>query len=475
MKKSVIAASCLLIASCKPLPPPNGANLSMPKKTRSGVYIVDQPTFGHALWWEKMHDPVLTHLIREALVVNNQLGTAKANVAQAEAQLKSARLAWLPTLSLKGASFVGGGWDSSFTPHGLLGQSVALNKLGNIHFHGYYSGFVPDYSVNILANMSQTKLANASRDIQIATYLSTRISIISQVSGSYFMLLGQKQQLKDQAKLLHDLKTLRQLEWARYQRGASDLSKVISLDEQISQNQATQRSNENSIAQTENALQVLLNRNPGPIATKKLISDLSIRDLIPANVPSIVLRNRPDIIIAQQNLKMTEANLGLAYSNFFPAISLTGLLGGASVELSHLLSLSTGLWIAEAAASIPILNGSNYQQIKAAKAGYYAAYYTYLQTLRSVFADVDNSLTHQQKLNQAYQDQLNAYQASNKTLNLVLARYRAGAIDYRDIVNAQIGVDNAKLQLTLAKMQQLDGVVEVYQALAGGDCEIPIL
>lgn len=459
----------LLLGSCSRVSHPDAVDLSSPQKTRNGTSFVNsQQDLSQIMWWKKMRDPQLNHLIAEALASNNQVQTANANILQAQAKLMQARFAWLPTLGVAGNGFVGGGWDSDFSPQGALAKSPVLSKMGSIHFRGYYSGFVPSYSLNILANINNNKLALASLDMQRAVYQSTRLSVISQISGAYFMLLGQKEQLREQLQLIHDLKTVRRLESIRYKDGASDLSIVTSLDQQIVNSEAYLSSIENSISQVENAIQLLLNHDPGSVITNKHINTLSVRGLIPPSLPSTVLQNRPDIMMAAENLKMSEASLGLAYSNFFPAISLTGLLGGASMELSHLLTLSTSLWVAEAAASMPLLNGAVYKQIDASKAAYSAAYFSYIQTVKSAFADVDNSLTNQQKMNDMYANKLKALKAAKRAYALALARYKAGAKDSRDVANAEINVDYAKLDLNQAKMQQLDSIVEVYQALAGG-------
>ena len=473
MKNSLrIVLNCwifLFFGGCTALPPHSQSDLANLKTTRSGIKIIDNAAdFSQILWWKKIHDPVLNHLIQESLKSSNQVKTAEANVLQAQAKLKQAHFAWLPTLGASGTGFVGGGWDSNFAPQGALARSPVLAKMGSIHFRGYYSGFVPSYSLNILENINNDKFAKASLNMQRAVYQSTRLSIISQMSGSYFMLLGQKRQLREQSQLVRDLKRARQLEFVRFKDGAGDLSVVTNLDQQIINSQASLSSIENSVSQVENAIQVLLNHNPGAVITDRDINTISVRGLIPANLPSAVLKNRPDIIMAEESLNMSGASVGLAYSKFFPAISLTGLLGGASVELSHLLKLSTGFWVAEAAASMPILNGSAYEQINASKAGYSAAYFTYVQTVKSVFADVDNSLTNQQKMNDIYSNKLKALRSAEKLRTLALAKYRAGAKDYRDVAYAQVNVDYAKLDLNLAKMQQLDSIVEVYQALAGG-------
>lgn len=466
IKKILIAFLILSILSCTKLPHPK---IAAPTVTRNGTKIIrSHDDLSQQKWWKKMHDPALNALIKKALATNNQIQTAQANIMQAQAQLKEARFAWLPTLSASGNGFIGGGWSTEFTPKGILANSLGAAPVGNIHFRGYYGGFVPNYSLNILQNHYKNQFANAQLDLQIAAYQSVRLSVISQVTGAYFMLLGQKELLKEHYQILHDLKKLRQLEWVRYKAGTSDLTTLNTLDQEINNQQATLPSIKNSILQIENALQILINHNPGPFVTKGTLYSLRKKGLIPAYLPSSVLKNRPDMMIAEQQLKLSALNVGIATAHFFPDISLTGLLGGTSVELAHLLSLNTGLWIANAALSAPILNGVTYEQIKEAKSGYLAAYFTYIETVRSIFSDVDNSLTNQQQLNAIFQKKLRALEISRHTYQLNLARYNAGTNDYRSVVNALLTVDNAKLEVTLAEMQWLDSLVGLYQSLGGG-------
>jgi len=190
--------------------------------------------------------------------------------------------------------------------------------------------------------------------------------------------------------------------------------------------------------------------------------------LIPARLPAQILENRPDLMIAKENLVMSDAHLGLAYARFFPQISLTGLLGGSSVELVHLLKLTTGLGIAQLAAMMPIFNGVLYQQIQSAKAGVKAEYYNYIHQLRAALVDVDSSLNKYKKTTEAYRYQLQAYNAAQRGYRILSTRYKVGFQDRRVARNAQFTVDHAKITLIQAKMEQLNALVAAYQALAGG-------
>ncbi len=451
----------MILTGCTP--ESSSQNKAIPPHTLAPQTI----NLSQVLWWKKMHDPVLNELIDRALTNNNQILEAQANVLQAQAQLKAAYNAWLPTVNASANVFWAKGWDTKLTPEGAL-QNLSLARVNNLKINGDYAGFVPSYSLNLLENINNTRLAKASLAMQRATYMSLRLSIISQTVGSYFTLLGQKQQLIEQEQLIEDLKKLRHLEKVRYKDGASDYSSLANIDQQIAGNRAIISSLHGSMSQVENSLQLLIGHDPGPIVTHKTINSLTTKNLIPAHLPAQVLENRPDLMIAKEQLIMSDAHLGLAYSRFFPQISLTGLLGGSSIELVHLLKLSTGLGLAQLAAVMPIFNGVLYQQILAAKAGVKATYYNYLQTLRAALVDVDTSLIKHKKAEEAYTYQLQAYHAAQRASRILTARYKAGFQDRRVAMNAQLNVDQAKITLTQAKMEQLNSIVITYQALAGG-------
>jgi NodT family efflux transporter outer membrane factor (OMF) lipoprotein len=450
---------CLLMG-CAPASSKNKAPYPAP--------LIHKNDLSQLKWWKQMNDPLLNQLIHQALSSNNQILAASANIVQAQAQLKSAYFAWLPSVNVSAKGFSFKGWDTHSTPEGLLAQSPLSSSLNSLQGHVRYVNFAPSYSLNILENLNNAKLATASLERQKAIYMSTRLSIISQTTGSYFTLLGQKQQYTEQKQLIQHLRHLRQLEEVRYKDGGSDYSALADIDQELSNNQASLNAIESSMRQVENALQLLINHEPGPILTHQTLHSIPNTYAIPPHLKAQVLQNRPDIMIAKEELNQADAHLGLSYAAFFPQFSLTGLLGGSSVELVHLLKLTTGLGIVQMAASMPILNGVNYQQIKASKAAIKVAYYNYAQIVRAALVDVDNCLTKQQKSKQAYNNHLKALQASTRAYGIILARYKAGYQDRRSVVQAQIKLTQEHINLTLAKMDYLNSLVEVYQALAGG-------
>lgn len=443
--------------------------VNYPKSTRSGVkYINNKADLSRVAWWKKLKDPQLNGLISQALACNDSIRSSYATIEQAQAQLKAAQYAWIPTLDATATGFTGGAWNTHITPRGQLANNPFFSNFSNPKFRGYYAGFVPGYTLNILNNINNVKAAKASLAIEEAQTQSIKLGIISQMSGAYFMLLSQREQLAVEKSLASDLRKLRQLERVRFQKGANDIAIITNVDQQIAEEEARIPQIESVVAQSENTIHLLLNQNPGPIATHRTLLSLDLNHLIPKSLPSSVLKNRPDIMVALNNLKMAQAQIGVAYSAFFPTIDLTGLVGGASVDLTNLLKLSTNIWVSQAAGSTKIFNASSYQNIKSAKAGFKAIYYDYLETLHSVFADVDDSLTNEQKNNLAYVQTQKAYLAAQKAYDIALAQYKAGAKDYRNVINAKINRDRSKLSLIQEKAQLLDSIVQVYNAVAGG-------
>jgi multidrug efflux system outer membrane protein len=191
------------------------------------------------------------------------------------------------------------------------------------------------------------------------------------------------------------------------------------------------------IAQTENAISILLGRNPGPIPRGKSVYDL-VLPTVPAGVPSMLLERRPDLLQSEQTLIAANAQIGAARALYFPAISLTGALGGASAQLSGLFSGPARVWNYTGQVVGPIFTfGAVSGQVAQAEAGQRAALYNYQLSIQNAFADVDNALIANTKL----QDQLAAQQrlvaALSDYARLAKLQYDGGYTSYTTVLQAE--------------------------------------
>ena len=414
-------------------------------------------------WWEKFHDPQLNQLMNEALANNNDLQSAMGSELEAKAAFQSVKMGWVPNFSFGGIGVSGIITNSSLT----LPSNRTVNLLNDPqNYHGYNVGFIPNYTLNAFAQIKQTEIAKLSFEAKKQIMNAVRLSVVSQVAASYFSLLGFKEQLCIQKQMLSELKALKNYTEIQYHQGSVSSINVAELEEYIDKLHSQIPLTEHNIVMVSNALRTLTNKNPGAIVTGKRFSEISPNSVIPANLPSKVLENRPDVAMAEYQLKINNANIGLIKSEFFPLISLTG--GATSVSFALESIFKGNLWAGQLEGAVPLLNLSLYSDIDKAKGGYYAAYYNYIGTIRRAFEQVDNALSQQSSLNQSFKDQKKALNQNLYLYKMTKSQYNNGAISYADTLFSQLSISESRLMMNGTKIQQMSNLVSVYQALGGG-------
>ena len=405
-------------------------------------------------WWKSFHDKQLDELIAVALKNNTSIEQAIGNITQAAGSLQQVQLAWVPIV---GAEVAQSSSSSS-------SSSTSYTSLSS---NGYAAGLVPSYSLNIFQQLRNQELAEANLEAMKLAKDTVRLTVITQVVGSYFTLRSLDYQLIQQEQLVTDLTQLYNISKSQYDDGYISLLTLQTYLQQLEQAKAQVPVTQNNIVQTQNALRVLLNQNPGDIKRGLDITNIVLDGVIPVNMPSTVLKQRPDVLQAEALLKAANANIGVATSNFFPTIGLTGAGGVGSSSLSGLFS-GAGFWTSQINATMPILNLSTFGQIKTAKGAYYTAYYNYIMTVKNAFAQVENGLTAQQKLTDSYNSQAQVYKSSQLSYEISDGRYKSGADSLATLLNSKIAMDNSAITLNTYKLQQLQSIVNLYQVLAGG-------
>ena len=411
-------------------------------------------------WWKKFKDPELNSLIAEALQNNANIQQAIGNVIQAQGALQQVQMGWVPTM---GAA---AGYGGSGTYSGAPNPATQQATIGAAT--GYSVSLLPTYSLNIFQQLRSQEAAKANLLAAKYTKDAMRLTIIGQVAGSYFSLRGFEYLLVLQKQLVADTKKLYELTNAQYKEGFISLFNLQSYQQQYETAMVQVPIIENNIVQTRNAIRVLINRNPGDIASGIDFTAIPMNGIVPGNLPSVVLKNRPDIMQAEQQLIAANANIGVATSTFFPTLVLTNTSGFASSALNFLFSAGSDFWRANIAANMPILNLSIYGQIKGARGAYYTAYYNYIQTVRTAFSQVDSGLSGHDKLTKSYNMQHQVYDSAKLAYKLGDARFTEGADSYVTMLAYKVAYDNAAIKLSTIKVQQLQSISTLYQALAGG-------
>jgi multidrug efflux system outer membrane protein len=225
---------------------------------------------------------------------------------------------------------------------------------------------------------------------------------------------------------------------------------------------------ERQIALQENALSVLLGHNPEDIPRGKTINDFALPQ-VPAGLPSELLARRPDIQRSEQDLIAANAQIGVARSQYFPTISLSGLFGYASTELSDLLQSSSEIWGIGADALGPIFTGGRISsQVRASEAVQRQLLVGYAQTVQTAFREVDDALISNVKRHEELLAQGRRVDALEVYAHFAQIRYDEGQVSFIEVLDAERRLFDAELLHAQSMNDVYTSYVSLYKAMGGG-------
>ena len=189
----------------------------------------------------------------------------------------------------------------------------------------------------------------------------------------------------------------------------------------------------------------------------------------PAGLPSRLLENRPDVRQAEEQLVAMNANIGSAKAALYPTISLTGVFGGESLELSDVLKSASRIWTAGLDISIPIFNsGRLSSRVEQATAKQKQALAQYEASVRSAFQEVNDALVSVRQYTERENALNQSAEAANNALKISENRYRDGYSSYLEVLDAQRVYNDATRSAALAREARLVASVDLFKALGGG-------
>ena len=410
-------------------------------------------------WWKQFGDPVLDALIAEALANNRNVKQAAANVQQAAAVLTETQSQFYPQI----------GYDAQGARQ-QFSTDVLPNRPSTSRTQTSYSVIASaSWEIDLWGRIRrQTESAQANL---LATEEARRgviLTLVGQVANNYLTLRALDEQLQVAQKTLVTYNESLKLFELQFKYGVVSQMNVAQARSQSQTAAAQIPAIEQQIVQTENALCVLLGRNPGRIARGKAVKDLTAPST-PAELPSQLLERRPDVAQAEQQLIAANAQIGAAKALYFPTISLTGTLGGVSAELSNLLKEPNRVWSYGGGLLGPIFSGGAITgQVRQAEAGQQAALYSYEKTVQGAFADVENALIAQQKSREKLDAQQGLVDALSEYTRLARLQYNGGYVPYSTVLQAEQQLFPAELTLAQDRAEVFGAVVNVYQSLGGG-------
>ncbi len=406
-------------------------------------------------WWAQFNDPVLDDLINKAVAQNKDLAIATARIEEYHGRLINISAPLFPQI---GANAGAGRERAAATP---LTPSYETSQV--------QVNATMSWEIDLFGRLRRLR-ESAKADLLGTEYArqATLVSLEANVASGYITLRDLDQRLLiAQATVQTRLGAL-ELFQERFRGGVVSQVQVSQAESEYAVAKTSQASIEQAIAQQENALSLLLGENPSPIPRGKPIDQITV-PAIPAGLPSELLNQRPDLREAEQALISANAQIGAAKAQYFPVISLTGLLGRASTGLGSLWKGPAKTWAYAGTISQPIFaGGAIYGSVKTAEARQKEALFAYQSAIQSAFADVDNALVGEQRTKDQLTSTDEQVASLHKYASLARDLYEGGYTSYLDVLDAERSLFNAQLSQSQLQAQQLIEVINVYKALGYG-------
>ena len=397
-------------------------------------------------------DPRLQALIGQALVNNQDLLVAAANIAAAREQYHIQRANQLPQLDANAGVTLTGDRDKTVSADYQAGLSV------------------PSFELDLFGRLRSLSHVQLERYFATAAGArATRLTLVAEIADGWLAYAADASLLliaRETAASAEKSVTLTRL---RLQGGIAPRTDLRQAEQILTSAQADLAQQRTLVAQDINALQLLVGT---PIDPKLLPASIdeaapTIGEL-PAGLDSYVLLRRPDVVEAEYQLRAANAQIGAARAALFPKISLTGLLGFASSALTSLFTGGAFGWQASADAAYTIFNaGAGRANVRLSEAQRTAALGTYQKAIQTAFREVADALARQGTM----ADQLAARQKQQSAAAdyylLAEARYKAGVDNFLSTLDAQRSYYSAQQLLVQTKLTAARNRVDLYQSLGG--------
>ncbi|KWC19343.1 RND transporter [Burkholderia ubonensis] len=467
---AVAFATAVLLAGCAVGPDYHRPDTPMPAafKEAPAGWKVAQPADGadRGAWWRVYGDPQLDALIDKLNASNQTIAQSAAAYRQARALVAEARAAYFPTVGLTASG------SRSRSPRASLssGSSSSFGggssgSIGNSYSVGLDASWEPDLWGKVSRTVGAQRAGEAAAAADLA---NARLSQQATLAQTYFQL-----RTADTLQMLLDdtvasyARSL-QLTQNRYAQGVAARADVIQAQTQLQSAQAAAIDNGVARAQYEHAIATLIGEPastfslpPLPLAAEPPVT--------PVGVPSALLERRPDIAAAERRAAAANEQIGVAISAFFPTLTLSAQGGVQSSVWSNLFTLPARFWTVGPQLAATLFDaGLRAAQTEAARATYDQDVAAYRLSVLTAFQDVEDNLASQRILAREIDVQRQAVDSAEHALAIVTNQYKAGTVDYLNVLTAQTTAFSAHQKLATIAGQRMVSSVGLVKALGGG-------
>ncbi|MDT7934732.1 MAG: efflux transporter outer membrane subunit [Sphingomonadaceae bacterium] len=479
----------LLLAGCTVGPNYQAPKLIAPQRFAEPQVAGEPGDLGQ--WWRSFNDPVLTGLVERGLAQNLDLRAAASRVRQARYEVAQSRAALFPSADIGGSvnrtelsknggfaaiarNFGGGaGGGTGVTP----GEGIGLPGTG---FTTWTVGPTASWQIDIFGGATRGVQAARARVEQAEwSRRDTGVTIASEIATGYLQLrLLQRRLAIANAELRREQETLQLLE-AQARNG---LIPAVDADRQRTQIAAAKGTIDPIVSQAKaqiHALGILVGGTPEELTgtfdePPPGGVQLSAPPIVPAGLPSDLLRRRPDIRAAERRLAAATADIGVAVADLYPKINLNGAAQFLSLGLSNLFSGDSVQLSGTAGISFPLLDfGRRKGAVGVRREQREQSYVAYQQTVLRALSEVEDALARIDAEQRRAVSLRQGVASARRSVDAIRAQYRVGLTSLTAVLDAQAALLQAEDNLAQSEGSlQLD-IVQLYRALGGGWESLP--
>jgi multidrug efflux system outer membrane protein len=418
-------------------------------------------------WWTLFNDPELTALEESSLQANYDIAAAMQRVVQAREAAAATGSAFYPVITANPQV------TRSRSPLGSTGSSQSTSVSGNRR--NARTGnlaqlpFDLNYEVDIWGRVRRSyEAANAQAQAVANDLAVVQQTVTADVAQNYFTLRSLDAQDDIIGRNVVLFRKQLDLSQSQYKAGLVGQIDVLQAQTQLDSTLAQQQDVQRQRADVEHAIAILIGRAPVELSVKKQPLDGS-PPMVPAGLPADLLRQRPDVAEAEQNLIAANAQVGVATANFYPNFQLTAAAGFESVDIRHTLDWENRFWSIGPSATIPIFEGGKLTaQLKQAKARYEELVATYRQTVLGAFRDVEDALTDLRLRSDQAAATERAVVSARESVRLSEIQYKQGLTSYLQIIDADRTLLTNELSAAQIREQRMISSVLLIKAMGGG-------
>ncbi len=407
-------------------------------------------------WWQGFGSAELNQMMTTAQQANADLGAAIARVKQADAQLRIAGAALLPSV------------QANASPSNQRIVFPTIN--GPIPYTAYTVGISASYEIDFWGKNA------AARDAAKAAAVASRydqevvaLTVVSGVATTYFQALGLQDRLQVARENLANAENVLKLVSDQARVGTSTDLNIAQQETVVAGLRAAIPPLQQQFSQALDALAILLNRPPSnmKLAAQSLVPLPA--PVVAPGLPSELLERRPDVREAEAQLVSANANIKVARAAFFPSLSLTASGGFESFALSNFLSPASAIYTVAASLTQPIFEGGRLSgQLDYSKARYEELLQNYRKAVISAFSNVEDALAATRRTAEQQQSQQVAVDKARRAYQIAQLQYGVGSTDLLTVLNTENALFSANDLLAQARIARMQALVSLFRALGGG-------